>query len=212
MIIGTSSIWLQQFKDPDERFIQCITNVWPRVLNKINCYSLEDDITRLLVDLLQKDRATINVGLLTCQWKLREETSDEEFSTKGILDMALILGQDHERYIAYECKRLNVVSKDGKRSSLAGDYVDKGLMRYVKEQYAEALPFGCMIGYVMDGDTEFSIKQLKAAIEKRKDTLNLAATTFKAIPGFFTQFETDHIRVKTNSPISVKHRLFSLHE
>lgn len=210
MIIGGSSIWLSLLKDRDELFIQCVVNIWPRVLTKINHQTLEDDITGRIFDLLRKDRSTIKLGFLDYQSKLREETGDEEFSTKGILDLALFLDQDHERYIAYECKRLNIISNEGKRSSLAGDYVEKGLMRYVVEQYAEQLPFGCMVGYVMDGDTEFSVQQLKAAIRKRQKKLSLITDAYKVSSEYYTQFQTDHIRLKSNTPISIKHRLFSL--
>lgn len=210
MIIGRSSIWLKNLKDIDEQLILCVVKVWPQVIARLNQNSKEDHITERLVDLLRKDRGTIKYGFLDCQFKLREEDISGDFTTKGILDMALFLDQDHERYIAYECKRLNTVSKDGKRSSLAGAYIEEGVMRYVTAKYAEELPFGCMIGYVMDGDTGFVIKQLESAIDNRKELLNLTAEKINVKSGFYAQFETSHNRAGKSSSIAVRHRLFTM--
>ncbi len=210
MIIGGSLVWLNQLKDIDNYLIQCVEKVWPQVINRLNHASWEDHITDRLVDLLRKDRRIIKYGFLDCQFKLREEDNYGDFTNKGILDMALFLDQDHERYIAYECKRLNVISKKGVRSSLAGTYVDDGLMRYVTAQYAENLPFGCMIGYVMDGDTGFAIQQLESAVDKRKKKLNLTTGKINVKPGAYAQFETKHNRSGKISSIAVRHRLFSI--
>jgi len=210
MIVGSSLVWLNQLKDIDYSFIQCVEKVWLQVISRINSTSWEDEITQRLVDLLKKDRSIIKYGFLTCQYKLREEDIVGDFSNKGILDMALFLDQDYEQYIAYECKRLNVISKNGDRSSLAGTYVDDGLMRYVTAQYAENLPFGCMIGYVMDGDTGFAIQQLESAVSKRKKKLNLATGKLNVKTGLCVEFETNHNRSGKKSSISVRHRIFSM--
>jgi hypothetical protein len=210
MVIGKSSVWLGKVKDIDNLLIQCVVKVWPNVISKLDKNSKEDHITQRLVDLLRKDRTTIKYGFLACQFKLREEDIKGDFSTKGILDMALFSDQDHERYIAYECKRLNAISKNGTRSSLAGKYVEEGVARFVTAQYAENLPFGCMIGYVMDGDTKFAVQQIESAIDKRKKLLKLATEKLDVEHGCYTQFETSHNRTGKCSLIAVRHRLFSM--
>jgi len=210
MIVGSSLVWLKHLKDIDHYFIQCVEKVWPQVISRMNSTSWEDEITQRLVDLLKKDKSIIKYGFLDYQYKLREEDIFGDFSNKGILDMALFLDQDYERYIAYECKRLNVITKKGNRSSLAGTYVDDGLMRYVTAQYAENLPFGCMIGYVMDGDTSFAIQQLELAVDKRKKKLNLATGKLSVKTGLYAEFETSHNRTGKKSSISVRHRIFSM--
>ena len=210
MIIGRSLVWLKQLKDIDNYLIQCVEKVWPQVITRLNHTSWENHITDRLVDLLRKDRGIIKYGFLVCQFKLREEDSCGDFTNKGILDMALFLDQDHERYIAYECKRLNVISKKGVRSSLAGTYVDDGLMRYVTAQYAESLPFGCMIGFVMDGDTSFAIQQLASAVDERKRKLKITSGKINVKPGVYAQFETKHNRSGKRSSIAVRHTLFSM--
>ena len=125
--------------------------------------------------------------------------------------MALFLDQDHERYIAYECKRLNVVNATGKRTeSLAGSYVKDGIVRYVTAQYAEKLPYGCMIGYVMDGDIKFALQQLESAMNKRKDLIKLSSQDVDITSTGLTEFETTHLRTNNNFSIQVRHRLFSM--
>ncbi|MCU7940759.1 MAG: hypothetical protein KZQ64_04735 [gamma proteobacterium symbiont of Bathyaustriella thionipta] len=174
MTIGTSSLWLRNLKDIDHELMKCVERVWPTVIKRLKQTEREDDITKRLVNLLRKDRAICNLGFLNIHFKLDEKDKFGDFTTKGILDMALFLGQDHERYIAYECKRLNIVTDKGKRiASLAGPYVEEGVVRYATAKYSEKLPYGCMMGYVMDGDIDFSLKQLKSSITKRKKLINL---------------------------------------
>ena len=71
-------------------------------------------------------------------------------------------------FSAFECKRLNVIAKNGRTDSLAREYVINGMTRFVgsEPQYAIGLNQGGMIGYVMNGETEKAItainKQVKA--------------------------------------------------
>ena len=210
MIIGGSLVWLKRLKDIDEYVIACIVDVWPQVISRLDGSTKEDRITDRVVALLRKNKAIWKYGYPDLQYKLLEEDSVGDISTKGIIDIAYILEQDFDHYIAYECKRLNTISEEGKRASLAGKYVDEGVMRYVTAQYAENLPFGCMIGYVMDGDTGFAIQQLASAVDKRKKKLNLTTGKINVKLGACVQFETNHNRSGKRSSIAVRHRLFSI--
>ncbi|HHJ20832.1 MAG TPA: hypothetical protein ENJ84_13565 [Gammaproteobacteria bacterium] len=211
MIIGTSSFWLERIKDIDKSLIECVERVWPSVIARLRNTEREDNITQRLVDVLRADRAICNIGFLVPHHKLREADCAGDYTTKGILDMALFVDQDYERYIAYECKRLNIVNRDGKRTgSLAGAYVEEGVVRYATAKYSEKLPYGCMIGYVMDGDRKFALQQLISALKKRKKLVKLESDEIEAKDGYFTEFETSHRRNTGNSEIEVRHRLFSM--
>src|SRR3546814_17127279 len=61
------------------------------------------------------------------------------------------------------------LKNSGNRSSLATVYVTEGMMRFMTEQYAEQLPVGCMLGYVLDGDVPFSLQKLTSAIIAHAD-------------------------------------------
>jgi hypothetical protein len=91
----------------------------------------------------------------------------------GRIDLRLVHGYRDEVYFAFECKRLNTVIK-GKRSSLAGDYVDKGMMRFIVGTYGKGLDKGGMVGYVMDGKLDDAILAVKHAIDKRRAKLWMA--------------------------------------
>lgn len=77
---------------------------------------------------------------------------------KGRIDLRFIHGYQEGVYFAFECKRLNVLSKEGKRTPLAGEYVRAGMMRFITSQYAVGLDQGGMLGYVMDSDVKSSIR------------------------------------------------------
>ena len=103
---------------------------------------LEDQITINLVVFLLNDPVVRRI----CHWieyqfeLFGTDTNGAKFS-KGIIDLAVFIDWERERYLAYECKRLNVIGRSG-RSSLATDYMRDGMMQFITNQYAEALPVG----------------------------------------------------------------------
>ncbi|WP_231745375.1 MULTISPECIES: hypothetical protein, partial [Microbulbifer] len=56
--------------------------------------------------------------------------------------------------------------------------MDEGIIRYITAQYSEKLPYGCMIGYVLDNDISFAKKQLHTAIRRRSKLIKLNNQTF----------------------------------
>ena len=97
---------------------------------------------------------------------------DEKGDQKGRIDIRFTHGYSASEYFSLECKLLNKTDKKGKWFSLAGEYIDEGVMRYVNEQYSGGMNGG-MIGYVMDGDTDKAVKCVNEAIEKRKEKLSI---------------------------------------
>jgi hypothetical protein len=95
----------------------------------------------------------------------------------GRIDLRLTASGCRETvYFAVECKRLNI-EKNGKRSSLAGDYVEKGMLRFVTgKKYASGLDKGGMLGYVMDGKLDDAMASVKTAIEAQRGKLNMDTT------------------------------------
>jgi len=208
MVLGDLQFWSKQVLSADERILERIVSVWPACLKVLPGQPEEDIITINLVDLLNKDPVIRRI----CHWL---EFQYEPFGTapngqkfsKGKIDLAVLLDWERERYIAYECKRLNV-TYNGKRSSLAKAYVTDGMMRFMTEQYAEGLPVGCMLGYVMDGDAPFAIAQLTKAI-KSHGPLNV--TTGPSAIGALqnvARFLTVHDR-NGGIPIELRHALLS---
>jgi hypothetical protein len=204
MVVGDPHDWLDRFVTLDERLLDRILHVWPVCVALLPGQPAEDAITANLVKLLLKDAVVRRI----CHWI---EYQYEPFGTdlngasysKGSIDMAVLLDWERERYLAYECKRLNVIGKAG-RSSLAMPYVKDGMMRFMTEQYAEALPVGCMLGYVLDGDVPFAVQQVHAAIVAEKAALALIAGP-TSLAGS-ERFSTDHQRANKAS-IVLRHTL-----
>jgi len=165
MVFGDPIEWRRHFVSIDQRILGRIAVVWPSCVAVLSSQPTEDQITINLIDRLVKDKVVRRI----CHWV---EFQFEPFGingngakySKGKIDLGVLMDWERERYLAYECKRLNVIY-NGRRSSLATEYVKEGMMRFMTEQYAEGLPVGCMLGYVIDGDISFAQSQLDAAIK-----------------------------------------------
>lgn len=208
MIVGDPQDWKDKFVTVDERVLQRVLHLWPTCVGLLPGQPEEDTITINLVDLLSKDAVMRRIcHFVAYQHEPFGTHPDGAKFSKGKIDIAILFDQERERYIAYECKRLNVIHSG--RASLATPYVKDGMMRFLTEQYAEGLPVGCMLGYVMDGDLPFAVAQLNAAIETEKVPLGLASgpNTVPSIPAL-VRFSTTHKR-STNAMLEMRHALLA---
>ncbi len=207
MLIGDAQEWSEKFVSFDDRFLERIAAIWPMCMDVLPEQPEEDDITINLVNLLGKDVVVRRL----CHWiEYQFEpfglAADGSKYSKGIIDIAVLFDWERERYLAYECKRLNVIN-GGSRRSLAGEYVTQGMMRFLTEQYAEHLPVGCMLGYVLDGDVSFAEARLAGFIGSH-DPLALAdGPTPLAMIKTVVRFRTRHNR-PSGSEIELRHALF----
>ncbi len=206
MALGDSQAWASHFISVDERLLERIAFIWPTCVAVLPTQPKEDEITLNLVDLLWKDPVVRRICYyVEYQFETFGILPNGAKYSKGIIDMAVLLDQERERYLAYECKRLNVIHS-GKRSSLATAYVTEGMMRFISEQYAEGLPIGCMLGYVMDGDTPFAMKQLANAISSQRTLRLISGPTSIAPTHDIERFLTTHTRT-TATTIEFRHAL-----
>ena len=207
-LIGDPGAWLDHFRTLDQRLLDRVGVVWPSCCAKLSGQPIEDKITINLVDLLSKDTIVRRL----CHWVGYQHEPfgllpDGTKFSKGKIDMAAFFDQERERYLAYECKRLNV-HNNGSRRSLATQYVVEGMMRFITEQYAEGLPVGCMLGYVMDGDTAFAQSQVNNVIVSH-GPLSLTGDP-EALPETVQigRFRTGHIR-SGGGAIELRHALLA---
>lgn len=205
-IIGDMRSWKSLFITVDERLLERIAIIWPTCLAKLPPQPEEDAITINLVHSLSIDPIARQICYyIEYQFEPFGTSPTGEKFSKGKIDMAALIDWERERYLAYECKRLNV--KYGKtRHSLAPQYVTQGMMRYLTEQYAEGLPIGCMLGYVMDGDIPFAKGRLLNRIESHA-CLNCVSGPTTIIPvQSFQRFLTSHKR-ENHTMIELRHAL-----
>lgn len=211
MAVGDPAAWAGRFRSFDERFLERVAAVWPRCLAVLPPQPDEDTITANLVDLLQRDPDTRRRFLwIDFQYEPFGHTREGMAFSKGSIDMAVILNQDRDMYLAYECKRLNVPRNNGRRS-LAQEYVMDGLSRFTTGQYSENLPVGCMLGYVVDGDVDYAAMSVRAKIVDRDQdvALVLAPRDDNAI-GNARRFYTRHRRGPHGSEIEIRHALLPM--
>jgi len=178
-ICGTPShAWQTLFDKAPNIILQCVEEVWPSCALAFSEEEnpLENAITRRLVYSLQGNKKLRSLYMIIPQYNLLDENSYGVVIDKGFIDIALFASGDalYDVYLAIECKRLNVGQT---RQSLAKDYTEKGVMRFVLEQYAQELPVGIMLGYVLDGDIAFSQERILNKIEEVAADLKLAEHT-----------------------------------
>ena len=205
MLIGDAAYWVSRFTSIDERLLKRIIYIWPKCLAVMPPSPNEDDITLNLKSTLTKDEEARRIFYyLEYQFEPEGFTDDGLAFSKGKIDLAVMLDQSSSRYLAYECKRLNV-SYNGARKSLATLYVAEGVKRFITEQYAEGLPVGCMLGYVLDGDIDFARTSVKKAIEDSSEIgLYKGPEEVESIQDI-KRFTTHHKRTATNSDIQLRH-------
>ena len=196
MVLGDKAHWAERFRAWDELFLGCVLRVWWICIAPLPSGSHENDITRALVVGLSRDPTARRRFWCDYQFPTLSCTADGRVIEKGKIDMAMIVDHDREHYLAYECKRLNVTQRDGTRRSLAREYVgEEGMMRYVTEKYAEGLPVGCMMGYVMDGDLDFALLRIQAAMMAEQPALGLRGEPEEDPPiDIIRRFVTEHER------------------
>jgi hypothetical protein len=193
--LGDLKDWSSRFRTLDERLLERILAVWPKCRAVLPGQPIEDNITINLVAYLSKDAVVRRICFyIEYQFEPFGTAATGAKFSKGKIDLGVLLDWDRERYLAYECKRLNVIY-NGQRSSLATEYVKEGMMRFLTERYAEGLPIGCMLGFVMDGDIVFAMAQLNTAIQTHGALLALVSgPTGAPSIGGVTRFLTGHKR------------------
>ena len=211
MGVGNPAAWADRFRSFDEWFLERVAAVWPRCLSVLPDRPDEDAITTNLVNLLQRDSGIRRrFHWIEFQYEPFGRTPQGTAYSKGRIDMAVFLNQDRDIYLAYECKRLNDVREDGRRRSLAGEYVTEGLSRFVAEQYSENLPVGCMLGYVLDGDVAYAAARVRDKIvECRREIALIGKPRDEAAIGAATRFSSRHRR-QGDGEIEVRHALLPM--
>ena len=206
MLVGDPQKWTARFRTLDVRFLERVIAVWPRCLATLPGNPDEDTITINLVAVLSNDlEARRLFHHLAYQHEPFGYKDDGRAYSKGKIDMALLLDRERERYLAYECKRLNV-TLNGALRSLATPYVKDGVARFVTEKYAANLPLGCMLGYVMDGNVTTARAKVQASITSRRNEIGLEWGPIESEPlGTVERMNTGHRREPSRAVIEIRH-------
>ena len=175
-IIGSAGLWSNFFPDdliPD--IINMVLDVWD--VFRTNCDEIHEvPITKRFRSHLEQYK-----DLKMLPIRIDREVPVDDINTEkelGRIDLRLTHGYRSDVYFAFECKRLNIVDKNGTTKSLASDYVgDEGMKRFVgvMPKYAHGLKQGGMIGYIMNSKTLTAIKAVDKQIKKNYIDLQMKA-------------------------------------
>lgn len=172
-VLGDVSAWADAFPDellPD--ILEMVCSVWvglqkpqPNDHEKATSLRMCASIRQSLMGRRLPLRVDVETTLI-------DDTGESEI---GRLDLRFTGTSFHpEAYFSFECKRLCV--HDGKKlRTLASEYVNDGMMRYVSGQYAPSRHHGGMIGYVHTGTRDKAIKKVDKSIQDN-------ATLLKMVP------------------------------
>lgn len=209
MVVGDAQSWAERFRSLDTRIIQCIVDIWPKCLAILPNQPYEDTITLNLIDILLRDPKSRRLfHWVEFHFEPLGYTPEGVAYSKGIVDMGVILDRDREKYLAYECKRLNVVW-NGRKYDQAKPYVTDGLSRFIEEKYAEDLPVGCMLGYVLDGNVSSVCLKIQNAIVTNKNIIGLIAGSIQDISlDTVKRFSSRHLQ-NSGQEIEIRHTLLA---
>lgn len=99
-----------------------------------------------------------------------------------------------EQEFKYYCEAKRLKQND---SNLKREYIKEGINRFVSKKY----PMGCMLGYLLEGKTDETIKGINSLLEKDKrntETLNIKSNKLHK-----TCYESNHSVIGT-----LKHIIF----
>lgn len=167
----------------------------------------EVPITQALCVLLRKDRdrsrLPFHIGFESSELHLPSG------KLLGRVDLRFSTGYREDVYFAFECKRLNVRSAGGHRRSLAGAYVEQGIMRFVTEKYGRGLDKGGMLGYVMDGDVASAMAAVDARVRAERRRIRLRGRgglrPSSILPKIDHVRETSHARLRGTGCFLIHH-------
>lgn len=222
-VLGSSERWREALVDVYDLVHATILRVWPDCRSKLQIQELspplkrrsrkrkaqqpyEDPITRSLIVQLRRDDAIRRRLIVNSQVELLPSSPELAAEPIGYLDIAIeFFAHADQLCLSVECKRLNVLGK--RFATLAGPYVEQGMMRFVNGQYSPSVSLGGMIGYVMNSDVEAAYKAVREQIESRAEAL-LCDTSTIIDADKPVHFCSTHSRAPV--PIEIRHLLLSM--
>lgn len=152
---------------------------------------LENDFSELLGYYINESQLSIDKGI-TCKTE-EKLMSDAENQVKGFadklsrIDFVYFKIWKKQRFHCYmEAKRLK--EKD---SNLKRAYIDEGMERFISKKY----PMGCMVGYLLQGKTDETIKGVNSLL--KKDKRNAEVLNLKSDKPFKATYESNHPEIGT---------------
>ena len=173
---GDFALWADFFPNgliPE--ILEAILKCWDR-LREPQSDEHEEPITRRLREELRTEKDCRQLPFTV--WPESSETDPVSGREIGRIDLRFLHGYREDVYLAFECKRLRIMTQTGEMRANTSEYVgENGMMRHVSGKYSQGLKDGGMIGYVMYGRVSDAKVGVKRAILKAAKDLLLSTGT-----------------------------------
>jgi hypothetical protein len=209
-VVGNAREWIELLEQMLPELLKLAVETWQSIAKPFTS-TREDDITRVLCSALRRNRSVRELPFyVQLQMVAVDDAVGEELGRMDIafLPTSLSASPNESIYFCLECKRLNVII-NGRRRPGGTDYVLHGMMRFVTGQYANAVPHGGMLGYVIDGKLAAALKNVQTNVRKRHQSLGMqppgTLRQSTILAGLATARESDHERSIGPSPFRLHH-------
>ena len=203
---GDPTAWLDLIESQVPAILRLILSTWAE-MPPLPPDALEDPTTEALCRALRKNRNSASLPFrIDIQMVELDPVAGQG---QGRMDVAFSPMVPHEAYyFSLECKRLNIVVQ-GRRRSLAAEYVTQGMLRFVRRRYGNQVRHGGMLGYVLDSRIDLAIQSVQTAIMSRGHDLMIdgdaALLRSSFVPEIERVFETAHRRGGAVDPFLIQH-------
>jgi len=148
----------------------------------------ENDISQELCEILDKNPNRLKWGISASrEFHLSNNTPKKKGFADKLPRIDLRMSQIISKFECkcfFEAKRLK--QKD---SGLKRDYINEGIDRFISKRY----PLGCMLGYLLEGKTDETIKGINSLLKKDKRHTEILNFTSNKLFKFY--YESNHSNI-----------------
>jgi hypothetical protein len=210
MTIGDSTDWDNFILNGGVGLVIALTlDAWKQITAPAPDEREDDTSVRLYSAMVKKQDRQAHQFLIRCQ---DVEVDTDLTKVTGRKDIVFFPGHDGDLYFCLEAKRLNARVR-GVMRSLADEYVNEGMQRFVTGKYSRQIHHAGMLGYVLDGDVVRAMASVLDNIRRQHAPLGMDA------PGDWIESphrvgdpqakETAHRRTHTPTRFQVQHLFVS---
>lgn len=203
---GDPTAWLDLIDSQIPAVLRLVLSTWQE-MPPLPGDALEDPTTEDLCRALRRNRSSASLP-----FRIDIQTVELDpgaGQTQGRMDITFSPMVPHEAfYFCLECKRLNVMAQNRKRS-LGREYVVQGMSRFVNRQYGDMVRHGGMLGYVLDSRVESAIDAVRKAVRLRRQNLQIMGDEelhqSRFLPDIAHVLESSHSRAGVVQPFLIQH-------
>jgi hypothetical protein len=208
--VGSPAAWVDLIDTQVPGILAMIIETW-EAMPAPAANAKEDPVSEALCRLLRQSRNRCDLPFrIDSQMVELDPAAGEDQGRMDIVFSPPVPREDI--YFCLECKRINVRTAEGIRPYFA-EYVQYGMFRFVRGQYAKVVRNGGMLAFVLNGDVTGAIAGVEGNIKDFHRDLGMDAPgSFQASsirPTDQRVRETGHRRTHDPAPFVIHHLFMS---